>query len=292
MTLLLSRQIDVAEAMIYNEYAQVLEATEPRDRRALHSPTTSTSSTGTTTASRCSRTRSSPARRGSAEGNNRTSRSASSGPRSRAGSTAATTPADCVQYTTDAGQPARRRSPGLDDERGQRARLAVAARHRHARPGLLAARRSASPRTPGIIKADPSADAYDATIAEEALAGHHRHRHEGRRASRRAPSRSRRAATELPVRRSANGPAREGRPVPLSRRARARHSVAAADGTRQRSSRTTLPRRRGPNHGLAACSRTSHPPHNAARKGIIELPCVLERRGDARFQTKVTPASL
>ena len=29
MTLLLSRQIDVAEAMIYNEYAQVLEATDP-----------------------------------------------------------------------------------------------------------------------------------------------------------------------------------------------------------------------------------------------------------------------
>ena len=35
MTLLLSRQIDVAEAMIYNEYAQVLEAHEPRDRPAL-----------------------------------------------------------------------------------------------------------------------------------------------------------------------------------------------------------------------------------------------------------------
>ena len=30
MTLLLSRQIDVAEAMIYNEYAQVIEATNPQ----------------------------------------------------------------------------------------------------------------------------------------------------------------------------------------------------------------------------------------------------------------------
>ena len=29
MTLLLNREIDVAEAMIYNEYAQVLEATNP-----------------------------------------------------------------------------------------------------------------------------------------------------------------------------------------------------------------------------------------------------------------------
>ena len=38
MTLLLSRQIDVAEAMIYNEYAQVLEATNPKTN-ALWQPT-------------------------------------------------------------------------------------------------------------------------------------------------------------------------------------------------------------------------------------------------------------
>jgi len=38
MTLLLSRQIDVAEAMIYNEYAQVLEATNPTTN-ALYQPT-------------------------------------------------------------------------------------------------------------------------------------------------------------------------------------------------------------------------------------------------------------
>jgi NitT/TauT family transport system substrate-binding protein len=37
MTLLLSRQIDVAEAMIYNEYAQVLEATNPKTN-ALYQP--------------------------------------------------------------------------------------------------------------------------------------------------------------------------------------------------------------------------------------------------------------
>jgi NitT/TauT family transport system substrate-binding protein len=37
MTLLLSRQIDVAEAMIYNEYAQVLEATNPQTN-ALYQP--------------------------------------------------------------------------------------------------------------------------------------------------------------------------------------------------------------------------------------------------------------
>jgi NitT/TauT family transport system substrate-binding protein len=38
MTLLLSKQIDVAEAMIYNEYAQVLEATNP-ETGALYLPT-------------------------------------------------------------------------------------------------------------------------------------------------------------------------------------------------------------------------------------------------------------
>lgn len=37
MTLLLSREIDVAEAMIYNEYAQVLEATNP-DTNKLYQP--------------------------------------------------------------------------------------------------------------------------------------------------------------------------------------------------------------------------------------------------------------
>ena len=38
MTLLLSRQIDVAEAMIYNEYAQVLEAANP-ETGELYQPT-------------------------------------------------------------------------------------------------------------------------------------------------------------------------------------------------------------------------------------------------------------
>ena len=35
MNALLNDEIDAAEAMIYNEYAQVLEQEEPRDRRAL-----------------------------------------------------------------------------------------------------------------------------------------------------------------------------------------------------------------------------------------------------------------
>ena len=91
MALLLSRDIDVAEAMIYNEYAQVLEANNPRPVSCT-SPKTSTSSTTTTKARPCSRTRSSRGRRGSIRRATRTSRRASSRRRSRAGSSAATTP--------------------------------------------------------------------------------------------------------------------------------------------------------------------------------------------------------
>ena len=128
MTLLLSRQIDVAEAMIYNEYAQVLEATT-RDRSAL-------------SADRPERHRLQPGRDGDAPGRDLLARvvaraagqrghrrRASCAPHSRAGSTAATTlrTASSTRSTR-----ARRwgRPPGLDDERDQSAGLAVAQRHR------------------------------------------------------------------------------------------------------------------------------------------------------------------
>ena len=103
MTLLLSKQIDVAEAMIYNEYAQVLEAKNP-ETGELYKPTDlnviNYNDVGTRDApGRALRPRV-VARRGRAT---RTSRRASSRRRSRAGSTAATNPADCVQYTVNAG---------------------------------------------------------------------------------------------------------------------------------------------------------------------------------------------
>ena len=59
MAALLSKQIDAAQAMIYNEYAQVLEQKNPATGRCTSRPT-STSSTGTRTASPCSRTPSGP----------------------------------------------------------------------------------------------------------------------------------------------------------------------------------------------------------------------------------------
>ena len=66
MSGLLKGDLDVAQAMIYNEYAQVLEAKNPATG-ALYRPPTSTSSTSTIPRSgpRCSRTRSSPATSGS-----------------------------------------------------------------------------------------------------------------------------------------------------------------------------------------------------------------------------------
>ena len=103
---------------------------EPRDRQPLPARATSTSSTGTTRASRCSRTPCSPGRRGCPRPATRTSRHASCGPRSRAGSTAATNPADCVQYTRQGRLDAGQGPPDLDDERDQRAGLAVPERDR------------------------------------------------------------------------------------------------------------------------------------------------------------------
>ena len=50
----------------------------------------------------------------------------------------------------------------------------------------------------GIIKSQPGLNAYDASIVQEALADHDRHGHERATTSRRAPSRSPRAATEPP----------------------------------------------------------------------------------------------
>ena len=103
MKALLAREIDAAEAMIYNEYAQVLEATDPTPASCTQPDQLNVINWNDY------RHRDAPgrdlrprrmARPGTATA---TSPSASSALRSRAGSTAATTPDDCVQYTTDAG---------------------------------------------------------------------------------------------------------------------------------------------------------------------------------------------
>ena len=82
-----------------------------------------------------------------------------------------TNPADCVQYTIDAGPPLGAGPPGLDAERGQRAGLAVAA----AGSGSWTRHRGSTPSTvsldAGIIAAAPPADAYRTDLATAALEG-------------------------------------------------------------------------------------------------------------------------
>ena len=90
MLALLSREIDAAQAMTYNEYAQVLETVNP-DTGELYQPEDCRSSTGTTSAPRCCKTRSGRMRPGSKR-TTPTARppSPSSKPRCAAGPTAAT----------------------------------------------------------------------------------------------------------------------------------------------------------------------------------------------------------
>jgi NitT/TauT family transport system substrate-binding protein len=91
MVALLDGSIDAAEAMTYNEYAQVLEAVNP-DTGELYQPRTSTSSATRRSASACCRTPSGPMRLDwRATRSTGTPRSASSPARCRGGRTAATT---------------------------------------------------------------------------------------------------------------------------------------------------------------------------------------------------------
>ncbi|BCB75462.1 hypothetical protein Pflav_018720 [Phytohabitans flavus] len=77
MQALLRRDIDAAQAMSYNEYAQLLEAKNPKTG-ALYTRPTSRSSTGTTSAPRCSRTRCGPTARSCRTPPSRTRRLSSS----------------------------------------------------------------------------------------------------------------------------------------------------------------------------------------------------------------------
>ena len=146
----LAGDIDAAQAMTYNEYAQVLETEEPEDRAALPARATSTSSTGTRSAPRCCRTPSGP-----------TPTSWPATPPTPDQTTkfikasikgwvyARDNPEEAAKIVTAAGSHARREPPAVDDQRGQQADLAVdQRRHRHDRRRGLGARPSTSPRAP------------------------------------------------------------------------------------------------------------------------------------------------
>ena len=108
-----------------------------------------------------------------------TSRSASSAPRSRAGSTAATT-----RTTASSTRPMRARQlgagpPGLDDERDQRAGLAVAGRRRACSTRSVWNQTVQVAKQAGIIKQDPSHDGLRHLDRRRGPRGH-RGRHQGR----------------------------------------------------------------------------------------------------------------
>ena len=169
MTLLAQQQIDVAEAMIYNEYAQVLEAKNP-DTGELYQPEDLNVINYND-----DRHRDAPGRalwrapRGWPRPATRTWRSASCAPRSRAGCTAATTRTTASSTSTDAGSHARRRPPDVDDERDQR-------RSSGRRPtGIGELSADAWSQTvqialaADIIAAAPDASAYRTDLAEKAV---------------------------------------------------------------------------------------------------------------------------
>jgi NitT/TauT family transport system substrate-binding protein len=169
MTLLLSRQIDVAEAMIYNEYAQVLEAQNPETGQ-LYTPDDLNVINWNDFRVAMLQDAIFARKAWLSEGNNRDVAVRFVRASLKGWIYCRDHAADCVQYTTDAGSQLGAGhqawmmnevnalvwpSPGgvgaLDPVFwGQTVRVAKGA---------------------GIIKADPSVDAYDATIAEEALAG-------------------------------------------------------------------------------------------------------------------------
>jgi hypothetical protein len=129
MIAFLNREIDVAEAMIYNEYAQVLEAENPETGRALP-------------ARGPQRHRLQRGRHGHAPGRDlrpgelarrgrqRGRRGALPARQRSAAGSLPRQPDDCIEHTVDAGSTLGTGHQALDDERDQPAHLAVAGRHR------------------------------------------------------------------------------------------------------------------------------------------------------------------
>ena len=129
MSLLLNDEIDVAEAMIYNEYAQVLEAVNP-ETGELYQPEDLTvidyNEVGTAMLQDAIFARAAwLAEEGNEDVATRFLRASF-----RGWIYCRDNPDDCVQYTLDRGSDPRCRPPGMDDERGQPADLAVGRWHR------------------------------------------------------------------------------------------------------------------------------------------------------------------
>ena len=169
MTLLLSKQIDVAEAMIYNEYAQVLEAKNP-ETGELYKPTDlnviNYNDVGTAMLQDALFARASwLAEAGNEDIATRFLKASFQGWIYCRDQPGRLRPVHGQRRLDARGRP-----PGLDDERDQPAGLAVAERHRDPGSRRMAADRRCRAAA-GIIKAAPPAEAFRTDLATAALAG-------------------------------------------------------------------------------------------------------------------------
>jgi NitT/TauT family transport system substrate-binding protein len=171
MTLLLSRQIDVAEAMIYNEYAQVLEAPNP-ETGELYKPEDLNVIDWNDPAYRTAMLQDAIFARKAwlSEGTNRDVAVRFVRASLRGWIYCRENPDDCVQYTVDAGS----QLPG-GHQRWMMNEVNALVWPSPLGVGVLDpvfySQTVRVSKGAGIIKSDPSPDAYDATIAEEALQG-------------------------------------------------------------------------------------------------------------------------
>jgi NitT/TauT family transport system substrate-binding protein len=167
MTLLLSRQIDVAEAMIYNEYAQVLEATNPATGE-LYKPEDLNVIDWNDYRVAMLQDAIFARKAWLDEGNNRDIAVRFVRASLKGWIYCRDNPADCVQYTVDAGSqlPGGHQAWMMNEVNALvwPSPLGVGVLDPVFYGQTVRVSKNA-----GIIKADPSPDAYDASIAEEAL---------------------------------------------------------------------------------------------------------------------------
>ena len=171
MLALISREIDAAQAMIYNEYAQVLETVNP-DTGELFQPEDlniiNWNNEGTAMLQGRSVGRRRPPRR-----RPRVPR----GPRSsswrrplRGWIHCRDNPDECVQIVLDNASHSRRVSPDVAAQRDQRPDLAVAAGRGRDGPRPVGPDRRGGPPARGILASAPDEGAYRSDIAWEAVA--------------------------------------------------------------------------------------------------------------------------
>jgi len=169
MTLLLSRQIDVAEAMIYNEYAQLLETTNPETGQ-LYSP--DDLNVINWNDYRVAMLQDAIFARASwlAEGNNRDVAVRFVRASVKGWIYCRDNPGDCVQYTTDAGS-----TLGAGHQAWMMNEINALIWPSPDGIGVLNpifyGQTVRISKNAGILTADPSIDAYDQSIAKDAIAG-------------------------------------------------------------------------------------------------------------------------